>query len=127
VRGKADPWIIDVDEDNSTWIEEYPFDREAHVLNGFMFAMFGLYDYYAWRGDAFAEKVFLQSLHTLRLNAERFRNPGAVSVYCLTHRANAPNYHAIHIDQLHAITRMTGEPYFASVAELMAADYSRSP
>lgn len=124
VNGKAEPWIIDIDENNSTWIEEYPIEQEKHVLNGFMFAMFGLYDYYAWQGDAFAQKVFLQSLHTLRLNVENFRNPGAISVYCLTHRRNSNGYHAIHIGQLQAMTRMTNDPYFASVADSFAEDYA---
>ncbi|HEX2873478.1 MAG TPA: D-glucuronyl C5-epimerase family protein [Polyangiaceae bacterium] len=124
VNGKTEPWIIDIDENNSVWIEEYPIEREKHVLNGFMFAMFGLYDYYAWQGDAFAKKVFLQSLHTLRLNVESFRNPGAISVYCLAHRRNSNGYHAIHIGQLQAMTRMTNDPYFASVADLFAEDYA---
>lgn len=123
VNGKSEPWIIDIDEDNSTWIEEYPIEQEKHVLNGFMFAMFGLYDYYAWQGDAFAKKVFLQSLHTLRLNVESFRNPGAISVYCLAHRRNSNGYHPIHIGQLQAMTRMTNDPYFSSVADLFAEDY----
>ena len=124
VRGEDAPWIIDVDEDNSAWIEEYPSDFESHVLNGFMFAMFGLYDYYAWRGDPFAKKVFLQTLHTLRRNVESFRNPGAISVYCLSHRRKSNGYHAIHIGQLQAITLMTEDPYFASVADMFLEDYA---
>ena len=123
-RGEAQPWIMDVDEDNSLWIEEYPTVGEAHVLNGFVFAMFGLYDYYAWRGDEHAAELFRQSLHTLRLNVERFRNPLELSAYCLAHRVQNAGYHKIHIWQLGAITRMTDDPYFASVADLFAADYS---
>lgn len=124
LRGKAEPWILMVDEDNSLWIEEYPSDGESHVLNGFMFGMFGLYDYYAWQGDAFAHKTFLQNLHTLRLNVERFRNTGELSAYCIAHRVQAANYHAIHIEELNAMTRITNDDYFASVADLFAADSS---
>jgi hypothetical protein len=123
-RGEAEPWIMDVDQDNSAWIEEYAASPEMRVLNGFIFAMFGLYDYYAWRGDEHAEKVFLQGLHTLRFNVERFRNPGELSAYCLTHRVKSTGYHAIHIEQLQALTRMTDDPYFASVADLFAADHA---
>src|SRR5687768_1663370 len=94
------------------------------VLNGFIFGMFGLYDYYAWRDDAHAAKLFLQALHTLRLNVERFRNPGEVSAYCLTHRVQSVGYHAIHVDQLRAVSHMTDDPYFASVADLLVADHS---
>jgi hypothetical protein len=122
-RGQAEPWIIDYDEERSTWIEEYPASPDKRVLNGFMFGMFGLYDYYAWRGDAHAAAIFLRSLHTLRHNVERFRNEGDVSAYCLTHRVQSTSYHAIHIDQLRAISRMTDDPYFASVADLFALDY----
>jgi hypothetical protein len=121
VRGEVEPWIVDID-DNALWIEEYPAPGELHVLNGFMFAMFGLYDYYAWRGDAQAQKLFLQSLHTLRLNVERFREPGGLSAYCLERRVHSNYYHGVHIGQLHAITRMTADPYFASVADLFAVD-----
>jgi hypothetical protein len=121
-RGEADPWIMDVDERNSVWIEEYPFAPAERALNGFIFAMFGLYDYYAWRNDAHAAEIFRRSVDTLRLNVERFRNPGRVSAYCLSHRVGSASYHAIHIMQLRAITRMTEDPYFASVADLFAAD-----
>ena len=123
-RGDAEPWIMDVDEDNAAWIEEYANTPEKRVLNGFMFGMFGLYDYFAWREDAHAAEIFLQTLHTLRANVERFRNPGEVSAYCLTHRVQNANYHAIHIWELQAITRMTDDPYFAHIADLFAADYS---
>ena len=123
-RGEAAPWIMDLDEENSLWIEEYADTLEMRVLNGFMFGMFGLYDYYAWRDDAHTAHVFLQALHTLRVNAERFRIPGEVSAYCLTHRRQNAGYHGIHIWQLQAISRMTDDPYFASVADLLAADHA---
>lgn len=122
VRGEVEPWIIALDDDSSLWIEEYPAPGELHVLNGFMFAMFGLYDYFAWSGDTHAQERFLQSLHTLRHNVERFREPGSVSAYCLAHRAHSTFYHGVHIDQLRAITRMTNDPYFASVADIFASD-----
>lgn len=123
VRGKDDPWIIDID-DNSLWIEEYAAGNETHVLNGFLFAMFGVYDYYAWKQDEHAAKLFRQGVHTLRVNVERFRNPGEASAYCLTHRVQSGSYHAIHIAQLDALTQMTGDPYFAYVSDLFEADYS---
>jgi hypothetical protein len=123
-RGKHEPWIVDVDEDNSLWIEEYVATPETRVLNGFIFAMFGLYDYYAWRGDERAADIFLQSLHTLRMNVERFRNPGEVSSYCLAHGVQSASYHGYHIDQLRAVTDMTDDSYFASVADMLVADYS---
>jgi hypothetical protein len=124
MHGKDEPWIVDVDVDNSLWIEEYVATPETRVLNGFIFAMFGLYDYYAWRGDERAKELFLQSLHTLRLNVERFRNPGELSSYCLAHRVQNADYHAYHIEQLRSLTRMTNDPYFASVADLFVADHA---
>jgi hypothetical protein len=122
--GRDEPWVVDVDENNSLWIEEYPASPEPHVLNGFMFGMFGVYDYYAWHGDRHAAEILGQALHTLRVNVERFRNPGDISAYCLPHRVQSTSYHAIHIAELHAMTRLTDDPYFGSVADLFAADYS---
>jgi hypothetical protein len=121
-RYHDDPWITDLDAQGDVWIEEYPFTPEERALNVFIFALFGLYDYAVWREDAQAAGMFLQSAATLHKNVERFRNPGERSSYCLAHRVQSTSYHAIHIMQLRAMTDMTGDPYFAGVADLFAAD-----
>lgn len=41
---RDDPWFVYVDQNNYLWIEEYPDSPPSHVLNGFIYAIFGLYD-----------------------------------------------------------------------------------
>ena len=39
-------WVSCIDQDGNLWIEEYPHIQPSHVLNGMVFAIFGIYDYY---------------------------------------------------------------------------------
>ncbi|KAH8863407.1 D-glucuronyl C5-epimerase [Schistosoma japonicum] len=34
-----------LNQSNLIWFEEYPFDPPIHILNGFIYSLFGLYDY----------------------------------------------------------------------------------
>jgi predicted acetyltransferase len=49
--------------------------------------------------------VFQGGLTTIA-HLPEFRNPGAISSYCL-HRTRSAKYHGIHVSQLRALTRMT--------------------
>ena len=120
-RGTA-PWVTIIDRSRYLWLEEYAESTPEHTLNGMMFAMFGLYDYYEATHDRNALNLLRGALTTIRYNSVKYRNPGSISAYCLAHRTRSLKYHHIHIAQLTLLTQMTGAPYFASLARLLKRD-----
>jgi hypothetical protein len=119
---RSKPWVSWV-EGRYLWIEEYPGKPPDHTLNGFIFALYGIYDFYEVTHSAAAERVFQGGLTTVRHYLPEFRNPGGISHYCLLHRALSPKYHHIHIGQLRQLRIMTGDAYFATMAALFASDH----
>lgn len=72
------------DEDGFIWYEEYPSLVEPpHVLNGFIFALFGLYDFYKATGNEKALDLFNEGIETLKANLRRW-DQGFWSRYDLT-------------------------------------------
>ena len=119
---RSAPWVSWVDK-RYLWLEEYPGSPPDHTLNGFLFALFGVYDYHQVTGDPAAAQVFRGGLTTIRRYLPEFRRPGGISRYCLLHGTQSAKYHGIHISQLRALTKMTGDPFFADFADLLEADH----
>ena len=90
--------------------EEYPTVTPSHVLNGFLFSMFGLYDLSCTHGEkaAKAQALFNEGYDTLIKILPLF-DAGFCSRYDLGHLTAAPRrnarpfYHFIHVNQLIAI------------------------
>jgi hypothetical protein len=120
-RGRAKPWISQV-KDGYYWIQEYPAAVPDDTLNGFIFALFGLYDYVQETHDADAQRYLLGGLTTVLHVLPAFRNPGHVSYYCLAHHVQNLKYHQIHVAQLTMLARMTESPVFARWAARFDAD-----
>jgi hypothetical protein len=91
------------------------------VLNGGIYAVWGLYD--VWRGldDADAGQLFNEMVDTLAANIHRwdlgywsrydlYRHPGFINVA-------SSSYHALHINQLSALNQMAARPELARAAE----------
>jgi hypothetical protein len=116
VEGSADVWTASVDPEGYYWIDEYPHSSNAFTLNGFIFAVMGLYDYWLIRPSPEVERLLRASATTLKHYVERFRNPGGISRYCLRHGALSKKYHLVHIGQLLFLHRMTGDEYFMEMA-----------
>ena len=69
-----------VDEVGSTWIEEYIVSPPTHVLNGFIWASWGVYDYWLLTGDADAKDLFETAMDTIAENLPRY-DTGYWSLY----------------------------------------------
>lgn len=121
---EAEPYIAARDCEGYYWIEEYPMEWSTQTLNGFIFAMWGVYEYWRATGDEEAEWLTRASLATLKRYLPDFRDPGNPSYYCLKHRAQYPIYHSYHVQQLLYVHRLSGDPYFEEMARQFQADYT---
>jgi D-glucuronyl C5-epimerase C-terminus len=117
------PWVSYIDGSGYLWYEEYPQATPDHVLNGFDFSIFGLYDYWLATRDTSVRTHLQAALTTVRAYVARYRVPGGISYYCLGHKVQMANYHALHIRQLRSLAAISSDPYFASMAETFFADY----
>ena len=130
LRRASAPWVTWVDGRGYLWIDEYPQQLDR-TFNGHVFALIGLHDYWEMtkRGDLYSadrhENVLALlrgGITTIRAYASTFRNPGAVSDYCLAHHVRNRAYHSVHVMQLRYLTVMTGDPWFDRMADHFAAD-----
>lgn len=112
--------VLHRDPSGRVWIEEYLVDPPTHILNGFLWALWGVYDYALATGDPEARRLFEEGLATLRENLHRY-DAGFWSLYELSgtrlRMIASPFYHRLHIVQLRVTHRLCGEPLFAETAD----------
>ena len=123
LRSEGGPYVSRIDCEGYFWIEEFPMEVSTKTLNGFIFAMYGAYEYWRATGDEEAERLVLASLATLKRYMEEYRVPRSPSYYCLKHRAQYPLYHNIHIEQFGYVRRLSADPFFEEMADQFAADF----
>ena len=116
------PWVAMV-EKLYLWIEEYPNRVPDHTLNGFMFGVVGIYDYWRITANSVALRYVRGSLTTLRAYILRYRNAGSPSDYCLKHGRPQAKYHDVVTKQLRQMALISGDSYFTWVANLFARDF----
>lgn len=115
-------WISEIDEKGYFWIDEYPSESNCKALNGFMFAIFGLYDY--WRVFESKESLGLlnASLTTIKNYLDKYRNINSLSYYCLGHKKKSATYHKVHIGQLKMLYKITDDKFFQEMAKKFERD-----
>jgi len=117
VKNDSHPWVILYDDKHALWLEEYPMDEPEQALNGFIFAIFGIYDYYRIHPDrAYVKHILVNSISTIYNNIHKFEKKDEYSYYCLKHQVRDRNYHYAHIYQLKILYNITNEPYFLQMA-----------
>lgn len=116
-------WISAVDKSNYLWLEEYPFNPVNYTLNGFLFAVTGVYDYYKINNNDRVYKLLCAVLTTARDNIDRFRSEGEISKYCIAHSVQSENYHGIHIKQIEWLYLITNNEEFKRQSGLFKEDY----
>ena len=111
------------------WYEEYPVSRPAHhVLNGMIYALWGLHDLFTVSQDARALRLFQLGVESLAKVLPLF-DTGFWSLYSLP-EAGRPylasmTYHSLHTCQLTSLAGQTKQLKFAEHADRFA-EYSRS-
>lgn len=107
--------------DDGIFFEEVAVYPAAHILNGYLFALFGLYDYVALTKDAQINVLIQGSLVTLHKLIDRF-DTGYWSRYDLLFGHLASKfYHALHITLLEALSRYSGCEHCVKLAKRWAA------
>ena len=116
------------DERGDLWFEEYIVSPPTHILNGFLWASWGVYDYFLATGNTSAQQLFTAAVRTMRANLDRY-DLGFWSLYeqsgTRLPMVASPFYHQLHIVQLGVMYRLTGEEIFIQFAERWA-NYARS-
>lgn len=115
-------------------LSEYEHSVSPHTLNGFLFTLFGLYDWAALakerpglgvKGDL-AQAYFNCGVHTAA-STLHYYDIGGFSVYDMRtvlkmgEAGVSPTYHKIHLAQITALYAMTGRPEFLQWAKVWAA------
>jgi heparosan-N-sulfate-glucuronate 5-epimerase len=116
------------DERGDIWFEEYIVSPPTHILNGFIWAAWGVYDLFLATKERAAQELFNRAVETLRRNLHRY-DLGFWSLYELSGTrlpmVASPFYHQLHITQLRLMHRLTGDDVFSQYADRWAT-YARS-
>ncbi|XP_072943501.1 D-glucuronyl C5-epimerase B isoform X2 [Epargyreus clarus] len=112
--------------DRYVWYEEYPTKPPLFVLNGFIYALLGLYDLHVIEGEnasSPAKKMFDDGMTSLKTLLPLF-DTGSGSFYDLRHftLGVSPNiarwdYHATHVNQLYLLAGLDPDPVLINTAK----------
>jgi heparosan-N-sulfate-glucuronate 5-epimerase len=120
--------VVFTNEDGDIWFEEYIVSPPTHILNGFIWTAWGVYDFFLATKEHSARVLFDRAVETLRKNLERY-DLGFWSLYELSDTrlpmVASPFYHQLHVTQLRLMYRLTGDEVFARYADRWAT-YARS-
>lgn len=111
-------------------LQEYPTDPPAHVLNGWLFALWGLHDLanaeQPTEQAAAAGEAFAAGAAALSARIDRYRTAAGWSLYDLyphpLPNVASPFYHRLHVEQLRRQQELLPDPRIAAVA----AEWSRT-
>ncbi|MFC1692658.1 D-glucuronyl C5-epimerase family protein [Candidatus Latescibacterota bacterium] len=117
-----------IDKEGYFWFEELIFDPPTHVLNGFIWALWGIYDYYLVTKDEKALHLFREGTRTLEDKIEKY-DIGFWSIYHLLptklKMIASTYYQRLHIVQLEAMYNLTGKKIFKEYANKWKVYYSK--
>lgn len=101
---------------NDVFLEEVVAEPRSTILNGWIFSLFGLYDYDLAFGEDRVRELYRQSIDTLARCLECY-DCGYWSWYDTDGRIASPFYHKLHVSQLDALSRVDGHSQFAFYRE----------
>lgn len=105
-------------KDNLQWFEEYPdSENPTHVLNGHIWTLFGIWDYYRVTQDSSAHEIFKKGINALLVNLHKYDTGYWVLYDQGTRHLLSGTYMDLQIDQLKVLYYLTGENLFLEYAE----------
>ena len=122
VKDTADGGVMSRFMGQHVWYQEYPTDPPAYILNGFIFSLLGLHDF--WQATVGRPDLEVESNRSQQLFSEGLESlvallplfdTGSGSVYDLRHftMPGTPpkiarwDYHALHVNQLYVMSTIT--------------------
>lgn len=111
--------VVYIDKEGDIWFEEEIDTPPTHILNGFIWALWGIYDLYLLTNDLSIIKLFNMAVSTIEKNLYKY-DTGYWSLYGLYQTKlkmiASPFYHSLHITQLKIMYKMTGKEIFQEFA-----------
>lgn len=101
------------DENGYLWLEEYPSKPSSYVLNGFIYALWGLYDLFRVTQDEKVKADIDACVKTLKANIHQF-DAGYWSYYDLLKKELVRYYYQlnVHAPQMDVMYKLTGLDIF---------------
>lgn len=99
--------------DGEIYLEEYPEKPRSTVLNGYIFALFGVYDYTMLTREEEVRRTLSVCLSTLESSLNLY-DTGFWTYYDLHGTICSPFYHSLHISLLDSLFILTGRQSFKS-------------
>lgn len=116
-RKAIDFMLLDISDGGTSLVSEEKlilceYTIPAVVLNGWIFAWWGLYDYVLVTNDkGYYQSALMKSLNTLVNMLPQF-DCAYWSMYDLDGKITSPFYHNLHIAQMQVMYDLTGQPIF---------------
>ena len=114
-----DGGVLYNDTEGNIWIEEYIVSPPTHILNGFIWALWGVYDNWKLNNSNSAKVLFEKCIKTLKYNLIKY-DSGYWSLYeqsdTFLPMISSPFYHKLHIVQLKILYNLTKENFFDELA-----------
>lgn len=109
--------VCDYLDDGSVIFQEYPTSPPAHVLNGHIFALLGIYDYARFFDDASFDELCRQGIASVEKHWRRW-DTGYWTRYDLhpSRRLASRMYHELHIRQMKMLSELFGNTELNRVA-----------
>lgn len=99
-------WNVYIDGEDYLWYEEYPSEDFCHVLNGKLFGMWGLWEYYCITLDNDALRLLQGGIATVVDNYPLWDIDGQDGSHYCCHTTIYSDYHHIHKNQMVAFRDM---------------------
>ncbi|MCD6098978.1 MAG: hypothetical protein J7K33_00185 [Candidatus Marinimicrobia bacterium] len=118
--------VLYIEDDGGWWYLEYGYKGEPKpkTLNGFIFALIGIHEYYRITKDDDALYLFNRGVDELKRHLNDY-DTGSYTVYDLV-GTPAGKYHEVHVKQMLTMYNLTGDPIFLEYYEKWKA-YSNDP
>jgi len=112
--------VVHRDSQGYLWLEEVIVYPPTHILNGFLWAIWGLYDYYIYTNEPKAKDLFDQGVKTLIHYLPTY-DTGFWSLYEYAGKKMmmlaSPFYHSLHIVQLRVMSILTNQEIFETYTD----------
>lgn len=129
--GYEHPHGVICKDDEGVWLEEVFFSKPNHILNGLIWALWGVRDYMIWTGDPYAVRLYNQSEQTLADHLHlydlgfwtAYDDPRGLKGPLMP---TSPYYHRLHTVQMECMYMLTKRDVYGRTHEKWAEYGSKS-